>query len=137
MERPTHFIVIDDDQINNMLCKYSIRQVNGELETSTFLEPEKGFEYILSNYSTSNKFVPTVLLLDINMPTWSGWDFLDKFEKLDAQIKNQIKVYMLSSSVDPKDMEKAKANPNVVDYIVKPLNRDIVMKIIESQSQVL
>ena len=133
MERPTHFIVIDDDQINNMLCKYSIRQVNNELETNTFLEPEKGVEYILSNYSKLDKSIPTVLLLDINMPTWSGWDFLDKFEKLDTQIKNQIKVYMLSSSVDPKDMEKAKANPNVVDYIVKPLNRDIVAKIIESE----
>jgi len=134
MERPTHFIVIDDDQINNMLCKYSIRQVNNELETNTFLEPEKGFEYILSNYSKLDKSLPTVLLLDINMPTCSGWDFLDKFEKLDEQIKNQIKVYMLSSSVDPKDMEKAKANSNVVDYIVKPLNKEIVVKIIESHS---
>jgi response regulator RpfG family c-di-GMP phosphodiesterase len=134
MERPTHFIVIDDDQINNMLCKYSIRQVNGGFETDTFLEPEKGFEYIVSKYSSTSVEIPTVLLLDINMPTWSGWDFLDKFEKLDEQIKNQIKVYMLSSSVDPKDMEKAKANSHVVDYIVKPLNRDIVIKIIETHS---
>ncbi len=134
MEKPTHFIVIDDDQINNMLCKYSIRQVNSGLETSTFLDPEKGFEYITNNYSASTERMPTVLLLDINMPTWSGWDFLEKFENLDGQIKSQIKVYMLSSSVDPKDMEKAKANPNVVDYIVKPLNRDIVVKIIDSHS---
>jgi response regulator RpfG family c-di-GMP phosphodiesterase len=134
MKKPTRFLVIDDDQINNMLCKYSIRQVNCDLETITFLEPEKGFEYIISTYSSSHAEIPTVLLLDINMPTWSGWDFLDKFEMLDAQIKNQIKVYMLSSSVDPKDMEKAKANSNVVDYIVKPLNRDIVEKIINSHS---
>jgi response regulator RpfG family c-di-GMP phosphodiesterase len=41
---------------------------------------------------------------------------------------------MLSSSVDPKDIEKAKTNSNVVDYIVKPLNREIVLKIIESHS---
>ncbi|MEI6881636.1 MAG: response regulator [Bacteroidota bacterium] len=134
MERIAHFIVIDDDQINNMLCKYSIRQVNGELETTTFLEPEKGFEYIVNTYSTASAAMPSVLLLDINMPKWSGWDFLDKFEKLDAHIKNQIKVYMLSSSVDPKDIEKAKTNSNVVDYIVKPLNREIVLKIIESHS---
>jgi response regulator RpfG family c-di-GMP phosphodiesterase len=134
MERIAHFIVIDDDQINNMLCKYSIRQVNGELETTTFLEPEKGFEYIVNTYSAASKAMPSVLLLDINMPKWSGWDFLDKFEKLDAHIKNQIKVYMLSSSVDPKDIEKAKTNSNVVDYIVKPLNREIVLKIIESHS---
>lgn len=134
MKRITHFIVIDDDQINNMLCKYSIRQVNGELDTTTFLEPEKGFEFIVNTYSSNSSEIPSVLLLDINMPTWSGWDFLEKFEKLDAQIKNQIKVYMLSSSVDPKDMEKAKANSNVVDYIVKPLNREIVVKIIESHS---
>ena len=117
-----------------MLCKYSIRQVNGELETTTFLEPEKGFEFIVNTYSAASKAMPSVLLLDINMPKWSGWDFLDKFEKLDAHIKNQIKVYMLSSSVDPKDIEKAKTNSNVVDYIVKPLNREIVLKIIESHS---
>lgn len=132
MERPTHFIVIDDDQINNMLCKYSIKQVNGELVTDTFLEPEKGFEYIVEKYSSTEGMIPTVLLLDINMPTWSGWEFLDYFEKLEDKIKNQIKIYMLSSSVDPKDMEKAKANSNVIDYIVKPLNREIVMKILDA-----
>lgn len=132
MNKPTHFIVIDDDSINNMLSKYHLKQLKLEIITESFLLAELGFEFIttvFNNYPPENH---AVILLDINMPTWSGWDFLDNFETLDINLKSRFKIYMLSSSVDEKDKQKANDNPNVVDLLVKPLDTEKVIKILAS-----
>ncbi len=129
MKTPTRYIVIDDDKVNNLLCCYTIRKTEHESKIKIFDIPEKGFEYITNEYSKTGNKKSTVLFLDINMPNLTGWDFLKKFEKLDAKIKDQIRVFMLSSSVDPKDKERAYRNKNVVDFISKPLYLDVVSKI--------
>jgi len=127
---PTHFIVIDDDILNNTLCRYIMEKAEPKLHVQTFTIPENGFNFIVNEYSKTERKIPTVLLLDINMPSWSGWEFLDNFDKLDPKIKEQIKIYMFSSSVDPIDKERALKNRNVVDYIHKPLNTNTISNII-------
>src|SRR5262249_43823969 len=107
MEKPARFIVIDDDLNNNLICRIAIKGIAGDAEVLTFNIPEKGFEFIVSSYSKTGVEMPTALFLDINMPTWTGWDFLENFEKLDENIQKQIKIYMLSSSIDPKDRERS------------------------------
>jgi two-component SAPR family response regulator len=132
MKSPNRFIVIDDDLVNNMLCSFVIKQTAGEAEIEIFNIPEEGFEFVAREYVNSEN--PTILFLDINMPTWSGWDFLDNFEKLDEKIKKQIRIYMLSSSLDPNDKTRAMDNRHVVDYIVKPLSKSIMRSILEDKS---
>ncbi len=130
MEVPNRFIFIDDDSINNMICRMLVTDIAKESEILTFEIPEKGFEYIANEYAKNGSDTPTMLFLDINMPTWSGWEFLESYEKLEPCIKNQIKVYMLSSSINQRDMERAAENKNVVDYIKKPLSKKTLLTII-------
>lgn len=124
----SQFIIIDDDVINNTLCSVLIRRVINNVDIKTFNMPEEGFDYIKNQDNfNENK---TVLFLDINMPGWSGWVFLEHFEKLNKETKNKIKIYMLSSSVDPQDIERAKSHKNVVDFIIKPLTKNKVLEIL-------
>ena len=127
MENKINFIVIDDDPINNTLCRLIIKKVAPQADIQTFNIPEEGFAYISEHYLTNDN--PTVLFLDINMPTWSGWDFLEHYEKLDNQIKKQIQIHMLSSSVDPNDKKRAADNKNVEGFIEKPLTKEALLKI--------
>lgn len=129
MEKKINFIVIDDDPINNTICRITIQRTMPESDILTFLIPEEGFAYISTQYLTTDN--PTVLFLDINMPTWSGWDFLDHFEKLDEKIKEQIQIYMLSSSVDANDIKRAADNKNVQDFIEKPLTIQILQELFD------
>src|ERR1043165_1615678 len=130
MKTPMRFIVIDDDPINIMLSRMIIGNAAGKFEIQTFEIPETGFEYIQNEYAENVNKIPAVVLLDLNMPSWSGWEFLENFDKLDDKIKRQVKIYLLSSSIDKRDMDQAKANANVVEYISKPLTPKIVSKII-------
>jgi CheY-like chemotaxis protein len=125
------FIIVDDDPIINLISPKIINQVYPEARVVTFDDPDLALTYIKSTYKkvcASN----ALLLLDINMPTLSGWEFLDAFEKLDIRVKGRIKIYMLSYSLDPKDRERASKNKNVLGYMEKPLTKESLKTIFYS-----
>jgi two-component system, chemotaxis family, chemotaxis protein CheY len=118
------FIIIDDDELNNKICTISLEKVSKHADIKSFTDSVAGFEYIAREYSETNYAAPTVLLLDLTMPGMDGWEFLKRFGKLDTAIKRQIKIYILSSSEDQRDMEKAIADEHVTRYLIKPLNKE-------------
>jgi CheY-like chemotaxis protein len=129
MKDISRFVVIDDDPLNNALCKMIIKLALGKMDVRTFTLPEKGFQFIKTEYAMNMNGSTSIILLDLNMPIMSGWEFLERFEELDEIIKKQVKIYILSSSVDPRDKERAGKNKDVEDYIVKPLTKEIVLEI--------
>jgi response regulator RpfG family c-di-GMP phosphodiesterase len=129
--KTTRFILIDDDPHNNNLCKLYIRHTLPMVEVIDFTLPEKGFHYVETAFNNS-EVIYAILLLDINMPLMTGWDFLEKYDGLDKKIKDQITIYILSSSVDLRDKDKALNNKYVKGYLVKPLEIDEIRKIYET-----
>lgn len=117
------FILVDDDPLTNLLAKKILEKNLGEVEVRDFLVPELALKYIETAFENKEYEGKTTLFLDINMPSLTGWEFLDKFEKFAEAIKNQFNIYMLSSSVDPADIQRAKQNPLVRDFIEKPISK--------------
>lgn len=125
------FIAIDDDDVNNLICKLTIEMVAGKPEIITFTNAVQGFEYIQTQYAANRDQTQTVLLLDINMPVMSGWEFLERFDNLGEDVKKRFKIFILSSSVDERDKLRSYANKNVNAFMTKPLVKDNVMTILE------
>jgi response regulator RpfG family c-di-GMP phosphodiesterase len=56
----------------------------------------------------------------------SGWEFLELFDNLSFEIKDRVRICILSSSIDERDKQRSYANKNVSDFLVKPLtDKDI------------
>ncbi len=131
-----NFIIIDDDHLNNYLNKICIKALTkNRSEVQTFTDAEVGLSYIISEFMNTSRIGKTVLLLDINMPLWSGWYFLDAFEQLDAHIKQQIKIYIVSNSFNVKEIERANANKNVAAHFIKPLPEKIIKSILNEDGR--
>lgn len=126
MKDPKYFIVIDDDAINNKICKTVIEKIYQDTDVNTFTDPIQGFEFIVSEYSNPKNDNSAILFLDINMPVMDAWDFLNLFDKLDTALRNRITIFILSSSVNKADMERAMSNRNVSYYLIKPLTKESI-----------
>lgn len=113
---------IDDDVINNLLNERLLKKHFPQISCKTFSEAEKAFEELITN----TDLVPDAIFLDINMPVMNGWDFLDNLLNKNLNLK----VYMLTSSIDPKDQEKALGYTAVKDFISKPLKEERLRQII-------
>ncbi len=130
------FIVIDDDNINNIICQKLIQEEVSDADIQTFLYPEDGLEYLNSKYSGANAN-KVVLLLDINMPSMNGWEVLDAIKGFSNKVKEKLVIYMLTSSLDPKDKLKASEIVQVSGYFEKPLSTDKLEFIFEQQQDMV
>lgn len=119
--------IVDDDSIFQFTTKVKIEKLQLAKDISIFNDGEEIFEFLKS---CSQEEWPDILLLDINMPLVDGWDFLELYEGLDQAIKDHIKIFMLSSSINPVDLEKAEEHPHIQRYVTKPIKDDILKEII-------
>lgn len=123
MNKLPDFIVIDDDPVNNRICQIVIQKTFPDAVVQTYTEPEKALEKIAVRYNSDNAN-KAILLLDINMPTLNGWDVLEQFAQFPLSLIDKFRIYILSSSVDTLDKERAAGCQLVCDYIEKPLNNE-------------
>lgn len=116
-------LCVDDDPITLMLCKMVINKASFSKEIIT----AKNGEEALNHFKTSNTGpIPQLIFLDLNMPVMGGWEFLDAFSTADYSDYNSIKVIILSSTIDPEDLEKAKKYPMVLDFLSKPISKEML-----------
>jgi len=127
MNKNLKFIMVDDDEFNNLIYSMVIEDALGNVDTQSFTEPEEGLAYIQKVQD------PTILFLDINMPTLTGWEFLEQYEKFSEEVKAQIKIFILSSSVDFRDKDRAAANKYVSGFLSKPLESETVISIVNEE----
>jgi len=130
MENKPHFIIIDDDRINNMICRMLISKIFKEVDVKDFTIAQEGLEFMKTEYAKDeNK--SAILLLDINMPIMSGWDFLVIFDELEESLKQKFQIYIVSSSIDYSDIEQAKSNRHVIGFLSKPLTKEALLAIVK------
>lgn len=119
--------LIDDDFIHQFGMKRMLQRYQpsvGVIEFSNGLDAINFFKMPLQEEE-----IPEVIFLDINMPVMNGWEFMDEFVKIKPMLQKKIDIYILSSSTDSHDIQKAKSNPEITDYIVKPLSPDFIKNI--------
>ncbi len=130
MSHINHFIIIDDDAINNALCRKIIEKTYVDAEITDFTDPQEGFDFITSRFTDPATDDKAILLLDISMPVMNAWEFLELFDQLDERTRSRVKVHILSSSVNKRDMLRAQSDKNVEYYLIKPLTKESIRLIV-------
>lgn len=113
--------LIDDDSLVNYLNREIIKEYLVDKTVSIFVDASDAIEALTVLAESSEDAFPDFIFLDINMPQMDGWDFLDLFQNFPSDKLANCKVIMHTSSIDPRDKEKAKCFPSVIDFVSKPL----------------
>lgn len=117
--------IIDDDTIHQRIAQIMIEKYQLFDEYTSFVEAEKACAFLRENKARPQN-LPDVILLDLNMPVMDGWDFLDHYEGFKDEVAKAIRIFIVTSSVDEKDILKAKRYSIVKGFISKPLSPDII-----------
>lgn len=126
---PQCVMLIDDDPDDNFLHRLVIQDTGLSPEILVAESGEKALNYFKDNQAGAFRR-PDIIFLDINMPGMSGFDFLEKYKALPAEVHAQTKVVMLSTSSLPKDQQKASSIWEHVYYHTKPLTEKILYEVI-------
>lgn len=121
--------VVDDDVIYQTIINKLIQKSGVFFINSSFMN---GKEAITSLHKIveDNDNLPDIILLDINMPVMDGWEFMEELKNLKSKIKNQIKIYIVSSSIAIEDKDKSKTFDCIVGYITKPITINDLLAIV-------
>jgi CheY-like chemotaxis protein len=114
-----HEVLVIDDSDPDLLYTKVI------LEAAAIAEAVRTFETAIDALAYLKRpegHQADVILLDINMPEMSGFEFLDAYEQLHASHQARAVVVMLTSSPHPPDRARALAYGCVKGYVVKPLD---------------
>jgi CheY-like chemotaxis protein len=118
-------LCVDDDHITLMLCKMVISKASFSKTIATAKNGEDALHYF-DNLKESNLNKPQLIFLDLNMPVMGGWEFLDRFCTAEYSDYHNTKVIILSSTIDPEDLEKSKKYPMVIDFLSKPITKEML-----------
>lgn len=120
--------VVDDDKIYHFILKNLLSRNKIAINPSFCENGYDALEILKEKIKTNN--IPDVIMLDINMPVMDGWQFLEEYKKLKADFNLQTPIYLITSSNDIMDINRAKGYQNEIsDYFLKPIDEADICKI--------
>lgn len=119
--------VIDDDKMYTQILSKQLRAIDFCERLLIFHNGLDAWNYLRS-IMASPDLLPDVILVDLNMPVMDGWQFLDEF--VTVQPAKKIKIYIVSSSIDPADHARAATYKEVSRFYIKPITKTIFAEIL-------
>ncbi len=118
---------IDDDFPTNFYHEIVGNKSSVVGKMISFLSAKQALQYFAEIAEGESKPMPDVLFLDLNMPELSGWEFLERFRALN--LLQSPDIYILSTTITPKDQQRFDADPLVQAALHKPLTEQLLHKI--------
>lgn len=120
-------MLIDDNEIDNLINQKMIEAANIADNIYIHTGARSAIEFLRNIEGLGAdiiKILPEIIFLDIDMPLMDGFQFLDEFEKLADTTKSHCNIVMLTSSINPQDVNKSQKYSYVKKYINKPLSQE-------------
>ena len=127
-------MLVDDDEATNFLNKLIISEAVNDVHIRGLQTAYAALDSLRKREiceKSGHFIIPDLILLDLNMPGVNGWEFLEEFKQLDNDITAKTKIIILTSSINPEDIEKSRKITELSGYLSKPLTESMVIKIVE------
>ena len=128
--KPFILSLVDDDEIYQYGFRRTVELSNFAKKILIFSDGEEAINFLVDNIANASK-LPDAIFLDINMPIMNGFEFMEEYIKLKPRVGKKITIYMVSSSIDPADIKRAKSISELSDYIIKPVDKARLKEIVE------
>jgi CheY-like chemotaxis protein len=125
-------MLIDDNEIDNFINERMIKGCHFSENVYVNTGTQSAVEFLKNltvKEDVRKEHLPSIIFLDINMPILDGFHFLDEFEKLENGLTKDIKIILLTSSIDPADLTRSEKYGCVKGFLHKPLTQEALLNL--------
>jgi CheY-like chemotaxis protein len=122
------FIIIDDRELDCYIAEKLIQKIEADININIFYNAFSALDFIKNTKVTD---AITVVLLDIMMPVMNGFQFIEEFENLSEEIKNNYKIIPITSSLNKTDVSKISECESVITVLKKPYTFEALVKAVQ------
>lgn len=119
MESKYVFLIIEDSDIDKLVIKQLLKKVLAVTHVNAVSNGKEGIEWVIDNRKSFTQSL--IILLDIQMPIMTGFEFLTEYDKLCDELKIETQIFVLSSSLVREEIKRIKNNRYVTDFLSKPI----------------
>ena len=122
-------IIIDDNRNDLLFHKMILKKESFAKNFCTFVSGKAALTYLNKTLRAKLKEEPDAryaIFLDLIMPRMDGFDFLELFDELEDEFKEHFKIYLVTNSTNPIDLQKASKSSSVFGFVRKPITKKII-----------
>ncbi len=120
-------LLLDDNLATNFIHKKFLQKANCAEQIIDFRSGINALKYLTQQGIRQ----PDMIMVDINMPIMSAWEFLELYENSRQITKTDTTIVLLSTSLSPADKEKADNTPVIKEVLLKPLSVESIQQTID------
>jgi two-component system, chemotaxis family, chemotaxis protein CheY len=124
-------MLVDDDHIQHTIIELIIKRLNLSVKFTSYTSAQEVLSFLIKHHKNFS-VLPDLIILDLDMPEISGWDFLDIFEIFKQYFAKKISIVILTSSIDYRDRERIVMYESVKGFYSKPFTQEAMEDILDS-----
>jgi len=122
-------LFVDDSPLDHFILKRILNKYKLDYEVNCTADGEEVLEFLKEN-RLNKPVLPDVILLDLYMPQFDGWLFLEKMQQVYPHLSKPLKLYVLSSSINPRDIQWVTKFEFVQSFIFKPITKEVLERLV-------
>jgi CheY-like chemotaxis protein len=126
MENRNRIMIVDDNPIDRMLTQRVLQTNYVNWDIMVMQSALKALDY-LDNHENDINALPSLIILDLDMPGVNGFGFLERFSHYNETIKNTCKIIVLTATDAENEIEQMQSDPHISKLIAKPLTKNALV----------
>ncbi|MCH2084445.1 MAG: response regulator [Saprospiraceae bacterium] len=124
-------LLIDDDTPTNYYHQIILQDANCTENVVIQYSSDRALDYFRTLKNNNQPF-PELVFLDMNMPGWDGFQFIEMLQTFFPSTKDKIKIVILTSLPEAPSLQKIELDNQIVGVKSKPLTEKVVLELIQT-----